>query len=127
MKNGIAGRKLRGLAKNGPIFVAFLEMPKPTEPEPKIAIIAAVTNYAAFRDNILTDGEKKNLKPGDGYESTVGDFNGQNLFFVDKKHYVVVTPRKTWPRRSPKAGRVWIPRSARRKPPSCSIATSAFT
>jgi hypothetical protein len=95
LKEGIAGRKLRGLAKDGPIFVVFTEMPKADEwNEPKMAIIAAVTNYADFRDNILSDAEKKALKPGDGYESTVGDFNSQNIFFVDKKDYAVITPRK---------------------------------
>jgi len=94
LKEGIAGRKLRGLAKDGPIFVVFTEMPKPGDNPPHLAIIAAVTNYADFRDNILSDAEKKGLKPGDGYESTVSDGNNENVFFVDKKDYVVVTPLK---------------------------------
>ncbi len=94
-KEGFGGRKLRGLAKNGPIFVVLTAMPKADElNEPKVAILVAVTNYADFRDNILSENEKKNLKQGDGYESTTGEINGQDLFFVDKKAYAVITPRK---------------------------------
>ena len=58
-----------------------------------LALIAAVTDYAEFRDNILSDDEKKNLKTGDGFESTASDMGG-DVFFVDRKDYVVVTPSK---------------------------------
>src|SRR5690242_14731046 len=40
-KDGIDGRKLVGLAKDGPIFVAFSDLPKPAT-EPKLAILVAV-------------------------------------------------------------------------------------
>jgi hypothetical protein len=95
LTNGFQGRKLKGLAKDGPIFVLLMELPKPGAPEgpPKMAILAAVTDYAEFRDNILSDDEKKGLKKGDGFESTASDMGG-DLFFVDRKDYVVVTPRK---------------------------------
>ena len=98
LKNGFQGRKLAGLAKNGPIFVLLTELPKPgvgggPDNPPKMAILAAVTDYAAFRDNVLSDDEKKNLKKGDGFESTASDMGG-DIFFVDRKDYVVVTPRK---------------------------------
>jgi hypothetical protein len=90
-KDGIDGRKLSGLPKDGPIFVAFTELPKPGE-EPKIAIILAVTKYAEFRDNVLKEGERKNLKAdGAGVEKTTLD-NGESIFFVDKKGYAVVSP-----------------------------------
>ena len=92
-KNGIQGRKLKGLAKDGPIFVVFTEMPKPGDKAPKMAILAAVTDYAEFRDNVLSDDEKKGLKKGDGFESTASDMGG-DIFFVDRKDYVVVTPNK---------------------------------
>ena len=94
LKNGFAGRKLKGLAKDGPIFVVFTEMPKPGDNQPKMAVIAAVTDYAEFRDNILSEKEKKDLKTGDGLESTVGEDNHEDIFFVDRKDYVVVTPQK---------------------------------
>jgi hypothetical protein len=90
-KDGIDGRKLRGLPKDGPVFVAFTEMPTPNE-EPKVAIILAVTKYAEFRDNLLKDDERKNLKAnGAGVEKTTLD-NGKDIFFVDKKGYAVVCP-----------------------------------
>src|SRR5262249_9553462 len=75
-KDGIDGRKLNGLPKDGPIFVAFTELPKPGE-EPKVAVILAVTKYAEFRDNVLKEGERKNLKAdGAGVEKTTLD-NGE--------------------------------------------------
>ncbi len=58
-----------------------------------MAVIAAVASYAEFRDNILSDDEKKGLKKGDGFESTASDMGG-DIFFVDRKDYVVVTPNK---------------------------------
>ena len=93
LKNGFQGRKLKGLAKNGPIFLVLTEMPKPGDNPPKAAVIAAVTDYAEFRDNVLSDDEKKGLKKGDGFESTASDMGG-DIFFVDRKEYVVVTPSK---------------------------------
>jgi hypothetical protein len=90
-KDGIDGRKLSGLPKDGPIFVAFTELPKPGE-EPKVAVILAVTKYAEFRDNVLKEGERKNLKAdGAGVEKTTLD-NGEAVYFVDKKGYAVVCP-----------------------------------
>jgi hypothetical protein len=92
MEKGERGRKLRGLAKDGPIFVAFTEMPKVGN-EPKLAVIAAVTNYAAFRDNLLTEEERKALKKDDaGVETTTLD--GKPVWFIDRRGYAVVTPNK---------------------------------
>ena len=95
LTNGFQGRKLKGLTKDGPIFVVLTELPKPgaADNQPYVAILAAVTDYAEFRDNILSDDEKKGLKKGDGFESTASDMGG-DIFFVDRKDYVVVTPRK---------------------------------
>ena len=104
LKKGVAGRKLRGRAKDGPIFVAFTEMPKPGENPPTMAIIIAVTNYAEFRDNILTENEKKNLKPGDGYESTAGDVAGRTSSSWTRRITSSSRRAKTWPRRSLKGG-----------------------
>ena len=49
------------------MFVVLTELPKPETfapngPTPPVAVIAAVTSYADFRDNILTADEKKTLK-----------------------------------------------------------------
>jgi hypothetical protein len=84
------GRKLRGLAKKGPVFGVFTQMPKPDEP--KVAIVLAVTNYAEFRDNILTEEERKSIKAEGGIESAA--VGGESLYFVDKKEFAVVTPDK---------------------------------
>src|SRR4051794_2974726 len=90
-KRGLEGRKLRGLAKDGPVFLAFTEMPKPGE-QPQVAVIAAVTSYQEFRDNVLKEDERKGLKDnGRGVERTTLA-NGESIFFVDRKGFAVVTP-----------------------------------
>jgi hypothetical protein len=87
LKNGFQGRKLAGLAKNGPIYVVVTDL----NGDPNgVAIIAGVTSYSDFRDNILTAEEKKELKSADGYESATVE--SKPVYFVDKKSYVVVTP-----------------------------------
>lgn len=93
--NILKGRKLRGLAPDGPIFFALLELPKPSDPgEPKMAIIVTVTNYKEFRENILTEDERKNVKDeGNGIESANID-SGKQTYFVERKGYAIVTPDK---------------------------------
>src|SRR5262249_1091614 len=86
------GRKLDGLAKDGPIFVVFTEMPHPGT-EPKVAVIAAVTNYEDFRNGILKEDERKKLKKDGAIESTTLD-NGESIFLIDRKGFVVATPSK---------------------------------
>jgi hypothetical protein len=92
LKNGVQGRKLRGLAKDGPIFLVFTELPKPNENPPKMAIILAVTDYKAFRDGLLTEEEQKNVKENNGVESATID--RETVYFVDRKGYAVVTPNE---------------------------------
>jgi hypothetical protein len=93
LKDGVNGRKVQGLAKDGPIFVVFTDVPRAGE-EPKIAVIAAVTNYRAAVDNLLQEDERKALKKSDaGYESTTMD-NGKAIYLIDRKGYAVVTHAK---------------------------------
>jgi hypothetical protein len=92
LKEGLDGRQLKGLAKDGPLFVVFTELPKPGEAEPAVAVIAAVTDFKAFRDGILTDEERKGLKETDGYESA--SVRGHDVFFIDRKGFAVVTGQK---------------------------------
>jgi len=89
-KNGHDGRKLRGLAKNGPVFLVFTEMPQlsPNFFE-KMAIIAAVTNYRDFLDNILKEDERKALKAVGGYETT--QVESGTAYFIDRKDYIAIT------------------------------------
>ena len=96
LKDGSEGRKLRGLAKNGPHFIAVTELPKANGPfpdPPPVALILAVTDYKAFRDNILTEGERKDIKDkGNGIESAT--FEGKTTYFVDRKGFAIVTPNE---------------------------------
>jgi hypothetical protein len=94
-KSGLDGRKLRGVPEDGAIFLAFTETPKLEDADSfrKAALVAAVTDYAAFRDNLLTEDERKTLKTeAEDLESAQSDLLGfdANLFFVDKKDHVVV-------------------------------------
>ncbi len=88
LEDGIEERKFRGLVKEGPVFLAFSEMPK--DEEPKFAAVFAVTDYKAFRDGILKEEERKALKADPkGYESTTVD--GKPVYFLQRKGYAVVT------------------------------------
>jgi hypothetical protein len=93
IKNGINGRKLRGLVKNGPIFLVFTELPKPQENPPKMAIIAAVSNYKDFRDNLLTEAERKAIKTNGGVEKVIVE-NNEPVYFVDRKGFAIVSPHE---------------------------------
>jgi hypothetical protein len=93
LKKGLEGRELKGLPADGAIFVVFTELPKPGEEEPMAAVIARVTKYAEFRDGILKDEERKTFKAEGGYEVATAE-NGKQIYFVDRKGWVVATPRK---------------------------------
>src|SRR2546421_3261869 len=54
-KAGYDGRKLQGLAKDGPVFLAFLEMPTGGGEPPAMALIAKVTNYRDFVNGLLKE------------------------------------------------------------------------
>ena len=73
--NALKGRKIRGLAKDGPLFFALLELPKVGDSgEPKMAFILTITDYKEFVDNILTEEERKNAKDeGDGYVMAIAN------------------------------------------------------
>jgi hypothetical protein len=95
IQKGLADRELKGLAKDGPVFFAFLEMPHPLQDGlPRMALIARVTDYAAFRDGLLKAGERKTLKADpDGFESAKVE-DDREYFFVHRKDYAVITPQK---------------------------------
>jgi hypothetical protein len=92
LKDGFDGRKPRGLAKDGPHFLVFTEIPKPGKEVHKVALILAVTNYGEFRDNILKENERKTLRKEEGYETAVMD--GQTIYLIDRKDYAIQTPDK---------------------------------
>jgi hypothetical protein len=93
LKEGIMGRKLRGLEKNGPIFLVFTEMPKPNDNPPKMAFLFAVSNFTEFRDNVLTEAERKEVKDnGEGVQKVV--IENEATYFVDRKKFAIVTPNE---------------------------------
>jgi hypothetical protein len=92
LKQALEGRELKGLTKDGHIFLIFTELPKAGQDVPKMAVLLPVTRYETFRDAILKEEEKKTLKAESaGYESVTID--GQATYFVNRKNgYVAVTP-----------------------------------
>jgi hypothetical protein len=92
LKKALNERELKGLAKDGPIFLILTEMPSGQE-TPSGAVIARVTDYGQFRDGLLKEDERKNLKKESaGYETVTVD--EREVFFVDHKGYAVVTTNK---------------------------------
>jgi hypothetical protein len=93
LKEGLEDKKLAGLEKDGPIFVAFLELPGPDTQVPAMAVIARVSKYTEFRDGLLSEDERKSLKANpDGGERT--EIHGQEIFFLDRNGWAIVTPHK---------------------------------
>lgn len=91
LKDGLEGRKLQGLEKDGPVFVVFLEMPAPDVDPPVVAVIARVGSYSAFRDGLLNEEERKALKPAkNGGEQT--NVMGKDLFFMERSGWAMVSP-----------------------------------
>src|SRR5579864_1477522 len=90
--NGLLqGRELKGLAQDGPVFVVFTELPNPEWEVPEMAVVARVTNYVQFRDNLLKDDEKSELKAEkDGIEAT--KINGMKVYFVSKDDFAIFSP-----------------------------------
>jgi hypothetical protein len=93
LRDGLDGRKLRGLDPAGPHFLAFLEMPTPDTDKPNVAVIARVTRFADFRDGLLTEDERKSVRP-DAAGFDRAELQGQEVFFVDRGTYAVVTPSR---------------------------------
>ncbi|HEY1379190.1 MAG TPA: hypothetical protein VGF55_20475 [Gemmataceae bacterium] len=91
LQSGFEGRKLAGLDRDGPVFLALLELPGGGG-EPPVALIARVTGYAAFRDGLLTEDERKGIKKEGGYERA--DLNGHETYFIDRQDYAAVTTSK---------------------------------
>jgi len=92
-QNGADGRKLRGLVKDGPIFLGLLELTKPPD-EPRPFVIFAVNQYGEFRDNLLKENERKALKQDPaGFETTTLE-SGQEVYLIDRKDFAVATLSK---------------------------------
>jgi hypothetical protein len=95
VKDGIEGRKLAGVPKDGPVFIVLTELPpaEPTQRFDKFAVVLAVTSYTEFRDNLLKEDERKGIKPNEaGVERAV--IEGEPAYFVDRKGYAIVSPNE---------------------------------
>jgi hypothetical protein len=92
LKQALEGRSLDGLTKDGPIFAVFTELPAPNQNPPKLALLVPVKSYEAFRNGILKEDERKQIKTDPlGYE--IASVDKEALYFVNRKNgYAVVTP-----------------------------------
>ncbi len=92
IEQGLEGRKIDAVTKDGHIFVVFTELPNANTNVPKMAVLVPVKNYKDFRDGVLKDAERKELKADPaGYEST--QIMGEAVYFIDRKNgYAAVTP-----------------------------------
>ena len=91
----LEGRSLKGMVKNGPVFVVFNDFPTSGDEEEfkkNVAGLVHVVKYADFRDSILTADERKELKKENGYEKT--QIHGEDIYFVDRGDWVVVAQSK---------------------------------
>jgi hypothetical protein len=91
LEKALDGRKLTGLAADGPVFLTLQALPQPGAP-PDLAIVARVTDYKAFRDGFLKEDERKNLKKQGGYEVTTID--GKEAYLLHREGYVVLAAEK---------------------------------
>lgn len=89
----LRGRKLNGLAPQGPHFFAAMEFPQPNQPTNPNKVLAAIkiTDYKAFREGVLKDSEIKSIKLEKNAEVVTME-NGSTLFFIPRKDQVLVTP-----------------------------------
>jgi hypothetical protein len=93
IKKALEGRELKGMEKDGPIFVVFTEIPKGGQNPPKMAVLVRVTKYADFRDGLLKEDERSTLKPNAaGFEEAT--MENEPVYFVDMKNYAAITPDK---------------------------------
>ena len=93
LQNLPEGRKLTGLAKDGPIFVSLAHFPTGEGIEGAgIAIAARVTDYDAFRNGLLSKEEKDSVKKEGEFEKFTTHDRTHYLFKVGD--FAVITPDK---------------------------------
>jgi hypothetical protein len=94
LNDALAGRQLKGLKPDGPIFLIFPSLPGVDGLEPKMALIVRVTDYKTFRDGFLKEEERKTVKLDKqaGYE--VATFEKETIYLIQRKDYAVVAHHK---------------------------------
>lgn len=91
---GFDGRKLDSLVKDGPIFIALQSIKEKDldADNPNVTVIAAVKDYAKFRDGILKPEERKDLtKDGNLDVLKIGK---RVYFMAEKSGFAVIAPSK---------------------------------
>jgi len=88
------GRQLKGLVKDGPIFISFAKFPSP-EAQPEdfgLAVAVKVTDFSAFRDGLLTKEEKESIKKdGELEKFTAGD---HEHYLLKVRDFAVIATNK---------------------------------
>jgi hypothetical protein len=94
IKQALEGRELKGVPKDGPIFLVLTEMPEAApDSTPPAAAIFRVTNYTEFRDAFLKEEERKTLKTDPaGYETV--KISDKDVYLVNRDGYAIATPQK---------------------------------
>ena len=89
----LLGRELKGLPKDGSVFVAIFDPAAVFAGKvAEYAAIIQVTSYAEFRDATLKEDERKTLKQDPaGYEYKARLINDQDFYFINREQYAVVT------------------------------------
>ncbi len=88
------GRKLDGLVPNGPIFVILPSLKEKdlAGETPNVTVVAAITDYAKFRDGFFKPAERKELKKEGGLD--VVQVAGHSTFMAEKAGFAVIAPSK---------------------------------
>ncbi len=94
LSGGLDGRKLEGMAANGPIFVILPSLKEKdlTGEIPNVTVVAAITDYAKFRDGLLKPNERKELKKEGGLD--VVQVAGHSTFMAEKDGFAVLAPSR---------------------------------
>jgi hypothetical protein len=90
LKGPLEGRQLKGLNPDGPIFLVFTKMPKPTQEEPSVAVYLRVANYKEFLNGFLKEDERKTLKEDPaGYAKVTLD--NETAYTLERKGFAIFT------------------------------------
>ena len=92
--NGIDGRKLDSIAKDGPIYLALPSIKEKDfdADNPNLTVIAAVKDYAKFRDGILKPEERKDLTKNGNLDVIK---TGKRVYFMAEKYgFAIIAPSK---------------------------------
>lgn len=94
--NGLDGRKIDGLAKNGPIFIATPDFKEMTEENTNVVIIAAITDYSKFRDGLLKADERKAVKKDGKFDVVTVQVNDnkRTYYMAEKAGFAVLAQTK---------------------------------